>query len=587
MLENSRPLDIISRVLSNFWTLALASAGLFGVLLNSNNSTNGYSAGVGDHYVLSPQGISWANPDAFRGDWFLENAPQPHWFFDLVTFVGASLNQLDIVYFLYWCIGLLAFGIATALLARHWVPLNPWVATLAVTSIASITPWAFLGTGTGVIPFALPAVLSSNMIYLALAALLTGRRGFFALSVVGIAIVHVQQGSVMLIILLAVALMDFLRERRLRVSTLLAFIGGAGAVGLGLALRPVASNLTDFIEVCDTIIPFHCAAHTWAPMQVVACLGYITLAVLSLFFTSARARPYWLASVGLAALGLGLGLIADHLQIPLVGAIAQATNVYRLGALLLPFMVWGLLLPVLKPAWSRTYGAVLVVWAVAFIAITRDGYWSFLGSIRNPIFIAAILTIVVFAVVSRKALRHRHTKQFTLGVGASLFALVFVLTAAFSNALSFHPVQTRFIADESLHIWGATARQFVAPGEVIVAPPAVSFIGMVTERPVIASCKNVPYGGAPWDEWKTRIDDLGGLEANCKVPADLGAYTTLTAGDLVSLADKYGSDFVTVAESNTELLEDLQEYGWNIVVNPAGTVHQFLLERGPSTPQED
>jgi hypothetical protein len=577
--------SVVTRIVGNFWVLAASSAVLLGVLLNSNTATNGYRAGVGDHFVLSPQGINLANPDAFKGDWFLENAPQPHWFFDLVTYVGASLNSLAAFYFLYWCVGLVAFGIATALLARYWVRTNPWIATLAMTAVASVTPWAFLGTGTGIIPFALPAVLSSHLIYLALACLLTGKRGWFAAIAVLVAVVHVQQGSVMLIVMLAVAVVDLVRERRVLLSTVAGLLGGGGAVAIGLSLRPIASNLNDFVEVCDTIIPFHCAAHTWSTTQVAACLGYIVLAALSVFFTPGRYRPYWLASVGLAALGLALGMLADHLQLPFVGQLSQATNIYRLGALLLPFMVWGLLLPVLKPARSRGYAAILTLWAVAFLAITRDGYWSFIGNIRNPVFFLAILAIVAFAVLNRRYFRTQYSKKFVVGVGAGLVSLIFLFTAAFSHALAFHPVETRFIADETLHIWGATAKQSVAPGELIVAPPAVSYIGMITERPVIATCKHVPYGGQPWDEWKSRINDLGGLEANCNVVAELAAYTTLTADELVALADKYDSDHITVAEENTALRSDLKELGWTIVVNPAGTVHQFLLERNEH--QED
>src|SRR6185312_13815653 len=77
-----------------------------------------YNPGYNDHSVLSLEGLRWADPTKFVNDWFMNAAPQPHWFFDLITYWGQSAGLLSQFYFVYWIAGLVACGFATALIAK-------------------------------------------------------------------------------------------------------------------------------------------------------------------------------------------------------------------------------------------------------------------------------------------------------------------------------------------------------------------------------------------------------------------------------------------------------------------------------------
>jgi hypothetical protein len=104
----------------------LVSGGLLGLLLHMRW---GYSAGGMDHLVLSPLGLHWYRPDWFANDWIFANAPQPHWLFDVITWLSAEVGGLKgvaVAYLLYWMLSVTAFGLATAILAKAWAPAHRW-----------------------------------------------------------------------------------------------------------------------------------------------------------------------------------------------------------------------------------------------------------------------------------------------------------------------------------------------------------------------------------------------------------------------------------------------------------------------------
>lgn len=555
--------------------IALGMAVLLGTL-EVWGKPPGYFAGWGDHFVLSPEGLSWAIPGAFANDWFMEAAPQPHWFFDSITYLGQIAGHLSTAYVLFWAVGLLAFGWATALLALRVAGRAAWPVAIGFTMLISQTPWMIGGTGSLVIPQALPAVTSASLVYLVIAALLTGRRWVAAVATVVVAIVHVQQGAIVVIILGAFTVVDAIRARRPDWRLIVAIVAALAFVVFGLVLRPVASNLGDFVEICDTVIPYHCAAHLWTPGELVSTCGLIVLAVLSFFIVPRRARLAWLTTIGLATTGYALGFAADALSVPVLGKLAQGVNVYRLGTVLLPFAIWGVLLPLIKPVLTRWSIVRLVAWALALLGLLASPYWYLKGT-TDPAFIAAIVIIVAATLLAAR-FRARLSRAFIVGLSTFLMGLLFVFVAAGTGGITIRQPDFRFIQDQALVDWGANVRSVVPSGDVIVSSPRMEWVKLVTQRAVVADCKDVPYGGEPWREWKRRIGDLGGV-AQCVAPGPL-LYNTLSADHLISVADKFHSDFIIIDPSLTDTAHDLEARGWKQLVVPVGTSGATVFGRG-------
>ncbi len=550
-------------------------ASLLGVLEVWSNLGLGYAAGWGDHFVLSPEGLSWAHPGAFENDWFMAAAPQPHWFFDVLTYVGESLGALSLVYALFWMAGLLAFAVATVILASRFAPGARWPVAVGVTLLTAVTPWMIGGTGSPVIAVALPAVLSANLIYLLIAAFLTERRTLVAVLAPLIAIVHVQQGSIAIVLVASMLIVDGVRRRRVDLRLGIALVLTIGFVALGLSLRPVAANLKDFVQICDTIIPYHCSAHLWSKWDLLGVMGLILLCALSSLLMPRTQRWAWYATVGLAGLGYAGGFLADALRIPLLGQLAQGVNVYRLGAVLLPFAVWGIFAPLLLRWRGWRMPVLIAVWGVGWVAFLAAPAWS--GElVRRELLLIAALVLPLAWHLWRTRRRAGETSQYSGSAVLVAGALVVAAVASYGG-LSIRPANFTFIGDANLRQWGAEVRDAVPAGEILVASPRSEWVKITSQRAVIADCKNVPYGGAAWDEWQERIDSLGGWE-QCVAPGPL-LYDALSADELVGIADEYNTDFIVVNPASSEALAALERLGWVEVVAPVNGIGAYIFRR--------
>ncbi len=559
----------VSRIL-----LPLVLAALMGILGVWSTAGGGYVAGTGDHFVLSPEGLSWVHPDAFKNDWFMQAAPQPHWFFDLITMMGESLGALSAVYALLWMAGLLAAGAATSLLAHRFVPGAPWAMGIAVTLVMAVMPWMMGGTGSPLIAMALPAVQSANLIYLVLAAMLCERRLIVIVVAPLIAILHVQQGSIVLVLLVAMLISTAIRERRLDRAMSVALVLTGAFVAFGLIIRPVASNLQDFVQICDKIIPYHCAAHLWTGKEIASSIGMIVLCALSVFLVPAAKRWLWLTTVGLALLGYSGGFLVDLLRIPLLGTLAQGVNVYRLAAVLLPFAIWGAFAPLLTRARGWRLLIIGGIWGVAWIAVLYTPYLPAPSRTRAILLGLALLVPFAWYLVAR---HRRQVDDADLRLVTISSGLLVVLLSAVNGGMVLRAPNFTFIGSTELQEWGKEVRDVVPSGDVIVASPRDEWVKLVTQRAVVVDCKDVPYGGAPWREWQKRIEDLGGFQ-QCVAPGPL-LYNTLSADQLIGIADTYSSDFILVNPGVPHTMDDLEAKGWTHVVSPVGSTGADLMRR--------
>lgn len=573
---SSRRLKSIAR---SHTSIALAIAAILGTLTNWTSQTPyGYNAGYNDHSVLSLEGLQWADPSKFVNDWFMNNAPQPHWFFDLLTYAGQSTGLLSEFYFGFWVLGLITCGYATAMLAKKWVPRNPWLAALAFALVISLAPWVIVGSASTMIATALPTVVGGQFTYLFMAALLTNRRRLAAVAAPLVAIFHVQQGAVLIVVLVVGIVVEFVRTRRVAWPLVISTGVSLGIVIFGLWLRPVASNLSDFVAVCDTIIPYHCAAHTWGKWKLLASGGFIVLSALSIFYVPRRMRITWIASVGLAGFGLLAGMAVDAFSVPVLGTFAQATNIYRLAVLLLPFMVWGMLLPVLRIGWSKTYFGIVAVWFVMVALYVCLDAWE-LGSVfvKVPL-VVALLAIVIATAWWRNRATGNTAKRGIARGGVALFVGAMVATAALAGGIIVRPLDITFVPDAGLRAWGEAVESIVPSGDIILSDSRAQSVRLVTGRAVIADCKTVPYGGKAWRDWNERIDDLGGLNV-CLDPRNPG-IETFSAERLDRVAKKYGASFMTIDPTQAERISDgLDRLGWQKVLNPMPGVSAVLYEQ--------
>ena len=559
--------------LRRFGLIAIVAT-VLGILEIWSNIGRGYISGWGDHVVLSPEGISWARPGAFENDWFMEAAPQPHWFFDFITFAGESLGILSSVYVLYWACGLLAFGAATAILAYRFAPSAPWGVAIGVTLFAGMSSWMVGGTGSPVIAQALPAVLSANLIYLLIACFLTQRRVLAMVIAPLIAIVHVQQGSIAAVLLIGALAAYWITERRIdwRLAGALGLTGAA--VAFGLLLRPVASNLSDFVQICNQMIPYHCAAHLWGWQDLLSAVGLIVLCALTVVLMPPKQVVLWLATVGLATLGYSLGFAADALRIPFLGEIAQGVNVYRLGAVLLPFALWGAFTPFIGRLSRRTSFPLILIWLAGFCCLILGVGWSGDTRVRLILFLAVAVGVTGWSLLRRREGSLSHGA--VVSASALSFGVLLVLANALNGGMSVRTPNFIFVADSDLRAWGAQVRDVVPAGEIIVASPRTEWVKLVTERGVIADCKDVPYGGQAWTEWNERLEDLGGWE-QCVGPM---LYDQLSADELVAIADEYDSDFISVgAAIPPDVPGDLENLGWERLVEPVAAAGTAIYGR--------
>lgn len=560
---------------------ALTYTGAMGLLVNFGNQgavgfiPGGYNAGNSDHMVLSTLGIHWADPTKFAGDWFMTVSPQPHWFFDLITYFGASSNKLGTIYFVFWLVGLLCFGLATALLSRHWAPANHWILGTAVTFVMSLAPWNSVGTGNALIAFAVPAVVGGHMVYLFLAMLNTGHAKLAAFFAPVIAVVHVQQGAVICILLIALTLTRY--TTRAGVSgplwwhTVGALVITGSVVAFGLALRPVASKLVDFVEICEVMIPYHCAAHQWSLPLVYSSLALIMLAGMTLFYVKSDERLLWAASIGLPCVGLGLGLLFDTMQVPLLGPLFQGTNVYRLGAIVFPFAIFGIFVAIAR---SRANLRGVLVGQTAFVCMFLYlGHYGW--QLDEPMAVPFILLLFIITVVVLLA-RFRFNRDenpWPARLGLVGFIGLFAANAIAADALTPRPLNTSFISDTNLRYWGQRVEALVPPGEQILTAPQWT-VKTPTSRGVVADCKNVPYGGKAWREWQERISDLGGID-QCRAPYSQD-FALLDAEQLDALATKYSTKFAVLDVTQEETFRDLERLGWDLVLEPTDALSFYL-----------
>ncbi|WNV91376.1 hypothetical protein [Umezawaea sp. Da 62-37] len=554
---------------------AVLSAGIVGFLLHMRY---GYTAGTGDHLVLSALGMHWADPALFGNDWVIANAPQPHWLFDVVTWAGTSTGTLDAVYFGYWVLGLLVFGFATALLARAWAPKHSLWATIAVSGIGAVTPWWLLGTGSPMLAIALPGVLAGFLIYLAVAALITERHVLAAVASIATALVHVQQGAVVGVLLLAVVLVIAARDRRIHWPLLGTAAVTFGIVAANLIARPVAGDTAEFAKVCRDLIPYHCEATNWSPQMMWGGFALVGLALLSIAHFRPGRRSLWAVLVLLPAIGLTAGVLLDRFNVPTWGILAQGLNIYRLDIVLMPLAVWGALTPVFapRPAWVRWPLIALVPPLAYFVLGTKmtEPVFPFASTNGGPWLYLSLGALVLggFKFIPRVIV--------IAGIIAGL--TMSVITA---HSFVWRPLDITFIPNDDLHAWGKAVQAVVPPNSQVLVPPLAIDLRLTMARGVVVDCKNGAYGGDATVDYEARLIALGGIKQCIK--QDPGLYNSLTALQLTAIAQRYHADYLVLEPAQQWQQPAYLDLGWTVVLKPFNKLKDTVLKAPEKAPDAE
>jgi hypothetical protein len=557
----------------------------------------GYQAGTNDHLVLSLQGLQWGIPGYLANDWFVPAAPQPHVLFDLVTWAGAATGRLAEVYLAWWLLGIVVGGVATAVLAGAWAPDRRVPASAAVALLMGLGPETVLGSTTSALPTALPHELGGFLAYLAAALLLTRRPRWAAAAIVATAAVHVQVGALAAVVgVLAFGLLGLL-ERRWWWSVLGGAVGAGVIVVTVLRVRPVAAAADDFVQICSEVIPYHCDATTWTAGQLWSGFAVVGAAVLSLAYvvgTGAGIRTgagvgtgrggigLWVAAVVAPAVGLTAGVLANRYGVPVIGRLAQSTNIFRLAVLLVPFAAWGLIAGFLRLSGRRTIAWLVPATALGYgWFVPRDGTTALPDA---PVWAGAVLGAAVIAVLLRSLSasdRRPGRPSFAARVAASVWAVVaaaVLLTGAVRlGVLSARPIDIRFVGNDTERAMGQLIATHVPMGETLLVPPTMGVVRLTSGRSVVVDCKAVPYGGAAWREYRARLEALGG-RGSCHSGGR--PFLEVTPEALTETSLRYGARYLLLTARDPRV-QDIHGQGWRVLATPEPATGDVWLLAAP------
>jgi hypothetical protein len=511
----------------------------------------GYAFGYFDQTVLSVRGIALADPHAFRGDWFAQTVPQPHWLFDVVTFAGERLGILPWVYLAYWLAGIAVFSLGAVWITERFLPHRPGWAVL-LGPLVVLGPQKILGSSGPIGWFAIPQMLGGCLAFLALAALLTGRWRAAIVAAVLTGAVHVQHGADLAPVLFLAAALPGAWRRRPRVAfaaTGIALLAGAQAVA---AWRGLDTSGQAWLDACRVLIPYHCYAPAWQAPYLAG--GGVVLAFAFLFAWSYRNRwPVVGPAVLLPAAGLLVAVTAERFRWGELGRLAQQYNAHRLVTFVVPFSAFGVLILL-----DRLASPGRRIAAVALRAALAGGlvlFWSSMteepasrGFFTSPSLIATGFSLAVAAWVYRCARPGERAPRLLrpgLAVVVSVALLPAVALAAAQGTFGHLGIDTGVPGIRAALAIGAR----VPETAVIAAPPEIFWLRLVARRAVVADCKSGPYGGALWEEYLRRLHALGD---GCTNFGGAG-FRGLPVAQVEALRERYGVTHVLLDGDDPKL----------------------------------
>lgn len=399
--------------------------------------------------ILSLRGIANANPSAFVNDWFVHQAPQPHWHFDLFTQWGESLGLLREFYFAYWLATMAVFLVAVFRICRH-LGIEKFL-PLAILLLV-LEPLHLLGTIPLVGSWALPHFLGGALGLLACSLWLEKKNIWLWIIVPLTSLIHTQHGALVSLIIIIGSLPQF----KDRYSTILLGMLNLVIVFVAAKMRGLTEDGGIFVQMCRDYIQGHCFAPAW-PSELF--IPMIPLGVALIIF----GVRFWkkpsdsLAAIILVSSSIAFfGTLADYLDIPFFADLYRRYFMHRMTGYAMCFSLIGFIQVFLTREENK-----LQVWAFrSFMAIALIG-----------IFVAP--------------------------------SSVFREETGLMDSAKTIPMMEDI---------GQKLRILIPSGETIVADPLIVWLRHASRRAVITDIKALPYQADTFKEWKLRFDDLGGYD---------------------------------------------------------------------------
>ncbi|MDZ4824893.1 MAG: DUF6798 domain-containing protein, partial [Actinomycetota bacterium] len=509
---------------------------------------------------------------AFHNDWFNERAPQPHWFYDIVTYIGDKSGHLPGVYFAYFLVTLAVFGVGISFLASYWLPKSRRPLAIGAALLAAAGPKFVFGQFLPLGSEALPNLLGGALAFAAAAAIVSRRHRAAVVFALSAGLVHVQHGTVVAGILFLVAILS--RDPK---AIRLWYAGTAGALllltGIVSSTRGLVADNKDMIEICENASPGHCNANVW--IWPVVRDGIIIL-LLAAAITVLRRRE-WRVLVPVLAIPAAIsivGFLADRHDVAFFGELAQRVFPYRVNSVVVPFAPWLAVLLVGAPVsklWHALVRAAGAIWVSGFYlsapnsitaaAIVEYSHLRQLGWIVGALLATPMLVDAASKYIASVPIRKVAT-SWAVSAVLAVVACVGVINLGFSRVEP-GPLHMGIRPGDGQYAFGQAIGDALPVDAVLAHPPDLTFIRLFTRRAVVGNCRAIPYGGDPWTEYKERMAALGapGPYYACY----RSGYEALTADDVYTLRDRYGATHILLMGVTDPKIAFAEAENWDLV----------------------
>ena len=494
--------------------------------------TNGYLVGYYEQSLLSIHGIALADRTAFVGDWFNLNAPQPHIFFDVVTYFGEKLQLLDGVYFAYYLVSCTMFVLGTALLARHWLPLRLQWMQHFVTILATVGPSFSLGTFLTIHMEAVPNMAGACAAYLGIAMLITRRWTWLAVMLPVTSVLHLQHGLGLASIVILATILRFTEKRLVLLASSMLTIAIAVMTVVERDLLGGSKEIAnDVAEVGST---GHFNAQLWGSRVIWSGIFLIVLALLNFALDSRSAPGRRLFGVFMiASLAPIVGVVSDLWNIEPFQSLARSFFVYRYSMYLVPFAYWLIVRLFARSTMDRSYLAVpelllslFLLWRVTHLIYSWSATYFHLGEL----FVIGLL-VVTARIVGRKPT--------FLARGLIVLVAVAASIAMFNSASDIYGRDWPHLGlsrnDPNVLRTGEAA-QHLGPKDVLATDPSIGWMRLFLRRAIVADCHGTPYGGDAWWEYRRRLRALG-----VEKPNQCTGFRDLSYDRILALRESVGA----------------------------------------------
>lgn len=496
----------------------------------------GYEEIASDLLILDLKGIYMADATAFRGDWFTEQVPQPHWIYDRFVFILESNNWLASGKLALWLLSAAMLSCSIYFLIGNS---NRLLYSCLAITLLILGPVSPLGSGTLALGWSLPHVWGACLLLLVFALLYRGEVG--KASVIGLLtpFAHAQHGLHSGLVLILFGLLFYLLEKNKRAFWAISSGGIVILLSLMIAYSGSVVGLGEsYDRICRDYASFHCYSSLWPAFWWLSLPFILAGMMFFIAFSFGDKRKKALKYSSLIIFSVYLMLVfVEYLNLEPFSHMSRVTNVWRWITLWIPMAVVGFVQAFrLYSQKSLLLSLLLGVSVFVFWFSAKSGGW-----VNSDFWETSILFVTFFLLMSVSFFLYRKW--------APLFILFFLIGAF---AISGEPFEA---VPDYYEIMGGNIQKVVPPGELIIADPKLNFVRRFSRRAVIVDSKGLPYSEPHLGEWERRMHDLDG---------GVFDYSHMSYDNWMKVAQKYGAKYALLKkdEPRFEIVSSRNELLW-------------------------